>query len=389
MPARPAALRGLPLLQDLGPLEGRRVLVRTDFNVPVDETPQGRVIADDLRIRATLPTLQWLLDQGAEVVCCSHMGRPKGAVDSRYSLDIVAKRVAELAPGVEVMENLRFDPREEANDPSFIAELIMGFDAYVNDAFGVSHRSHASVVGPPAFLPSAAGRLLEQEVEVLGGLLKEPVRPFVAIVGGAKVADKLGVMAALSHKADAIIVGGGMAFTFLAAQGRKVGGSLLDTKRIEECRALLEGPAQILLPTDVVALSPGARFGSGERSGDVELFDGDLPEGWMGLDVGPASAERFAAAIAEAGTVLWNGPMGAFEDPRFAEGTRRVGAAVAQSSGASVVGGGDSARAAEDLGITASIDFLSTGGGASLEFLEFGDLPALAALRHAPNAPEA
>ena len=185
MPARPAALRGLPLLQDLGPLEGRRVLVRTDFNVPVDETPQGRVIADDLRIRATLPTLQWLLDQGAEVVCCSHMGRPKGAVDSRYSLDIVAKRVAELAPGVEVMENLRFDPREEANDPSFIAELIMGFDAYVNDAFGVSHRSHASVVGPPAFLPSAAGRLLEQEVEVLGGLLKEPVRPFVAIVGGA------------------------------------------------------------------------------------------------------------------------------------------------------------------------------------------------------------
>ena len=389
MSARPAALRGLPLLQDLGPLEGRRVLVRTDFNVPIDETAGGRVIADDLRIRATLPTLQWLLDQGATVVCCSHMDRPKGKVDPRFSLDIVAKRVAELAPGVEVMENLRFDPREEANDPSLTAELVAGFDAYVNDAFGVSHRSHASVVGPPRFLPSAAGRLLEREVEVLGGLLHEPARPFVAIVGGAKVADKLGVMAALAAKADTIIVGGGMAFTFLAAQGRGVGGSLLDATRIAECCALLEGPAQILLPADVIALSPGSSFGCEQTSGEVRTFEGDLPEGWMGLDVGPVSAERFADAIARAGTVLWNGPMGVFEDERFAAGTRRIGEAVAATKGASGVGGGDSARAIEELGIADAIDFLSTGGGASLEFLEFGDLPALDALRNAPNAPEA
>ena len=387
MSARPAALRGLPLLQDLGPLEGRRVLVRTDFNVPIDETAGGRVIADDLRIRATLPTLQWLLDQGATVVCCSHMDRPKGKVDPRFSLDIVAKRVAELAPGVEVMENLRFDPREEANDPSLTAELVAGFDAYVNDAFGVSHRSHASVVGPPRFLPSAAGRLLEREVEVLGGLLHEPARPFVAIVGGAKVADKLGVMAALAAKADTIIVGGGMAFTFLAALGREVGGSLLDSSRLDECRELLEGPATILLPVDVVALSPDGSFGPDQTAGEGAVFDQDLPAGWIGLDVGSRSAAIFADAIATAGTVLWNGPMGAFEDERFAAGTAAVGKAVAASRGRSVIGGGDSCRAIEELGLADEVDFMSTGGGASLEFLEFGDLPALEALRQAPNAP--
>ena len=389
MAERPAALRGLPLLEDLGPLEGKRVLVRTDFNVPVEDTPQGRVIRDDLRIRATVPTLEWLVAEGAEVVCASHMGRPKGEVNPKYSLDVVADRVAELVPGVSVMENLRFDPREEANDPTLVAELVDQFDAYVNDAFGASHRAHASVVGPPQFLPSAAGRLLAREVEVLGGVLLEPQRPFVAIVGGAKVADKLGVMAALSTKADVIIVGGGMAFTFLAAQGRGVGGSLLDASRIEECRTLLQGPAEILLPSDVVALSPGSAFGPGETDGTVELFDGDLPEGWMGLDVGPASAAVFSAAIMSAGTVLWNGPMGVFEDARFATGTRAIGDAVAATPGVSVVGGGDSARAVEDFGLAAEIDFLSTGGGASLEFLEFGDLPALEALRHAPNAPEA
>jgi phosphoglycerate kinase len=387
MDGRPAALRGLPLLEDLGDLQGRRVLVRADFNVPMRDGPEGRAIADDLRIRSTAPTLQWLVEQGASVVCCSHMGRPGGQVDPRLSLAPVAQRVAELVPGVEVMENLRFDPRETSNDPTFVAELIEGFDAYVNDAFGASHRSHASVVGPPAFLPSAAGRLLAREVEVLGGLLLDPTRPFVAIVGGAKVADKLGVLEALSTKAETIIVGGGMAFTFLVAQGRAIGGSMLDESKIDECRRLLEGPAEILLPSDVVALEPGASFGPGETSGDVRTFDGDLDDGWLGLDIGPVSAARFAAAIAEAGTVLWNGPMGVFEDGRFASGTRLVAEAVAATSGTSVVGGGDSARAVDELGLGDKIDFLSTGGGASLEFLELGDLPALDALRSARNAP--
>ncbi len=387
MTQRAAALDGLPLLEDLGDLKGCRVLVRTDFNVPMMDGPEGRVIADDLRIRSTLPTLEWLVGQGAIVVCCSHMDRPKDGFDTALSLVPVGRRLAELIDGVEILENLRFDPRETANDETFVAELIEGFDAYVNDAFGASHRKHASVVGPPKFLPSAAGRLLEREVEVLGGLLLDPKRPFVAIVGGAKVADKLGVLKSLSTKADAIIVGGGMAFTFLAAQGRSVGGSLLDESRLEECRGLLDGPAEIILPTDIVGLEPGSSFGPGAQDGEVRMFEGDLEKGWIGLDVGPQSAALFSKAIAEAGTILWNGPMGAFEDARFSAGTRQVGEAVAASPGTSVVGGGDSARAVEEFGLADQIDFLSTGGGASLEFLEFGDLPALDALRNAPNAP--
>ncbi len=387
MTERPEALKGLPLLEDLGDLKGRRVLVRTDFNVPLADGPDGRVVADDFRIKAALPTINWLMSQGATVVCCSHLGRPKGQVDPALSMTPVAARLSELAPGVEVLENLRFDARETENDPSFVDELVSGFDAYVNDAFGASHRSHASVVGPPARLPSAAGRLLEKEVATLGGLLTDPARPFVAIVGGAKVADKLGVVHALSEVADSIIIGGGMAFTFLAAQGRAVGASLLDSSRIDECRELLAGKAKILLPTDIIALSPGVTFGPGCTEGDVVTYDGDIPDGWIGLDVGPESARAFADTIEAAGTVLWNGPMGAFEDERFASGTKTVGLAVAASNGASIVGGGDSARAAEELGISDQIDFLSTGGGASLEFLEFGDLPALEALRGASNAP--
>jgi phosphoglycerate kinase len=389
MTARPPALRGLPLLEDLGELDGRRVLVRADFNVPIIDGPKGCRIADDMRITATLPTLKWLQERGATVVCCSHLGRPTDGFDEHLSLMPVAKRLAALAPGIEVMENLRFDPREVEGDPTFVAELIEGFDAYVNDAFGASHRSHASMIGPPKFLPSAAGRLVAREVEVLGGMLTEPTRPFVAIVGGAKVADKLGVLDALSTKADVIIVGGGMAFTFLAAQGRAVGGSMLDESKLDACRKLLKGPATILLPTDVVALEPGAGFGQGERGGEVRRFDGDLDDGWVGLDVGPQSAASFAEAIATAGTVLWNGPMGVFEDERFAEGTRVVGEAVASCQGKSIVGGGDSARAVDELGLCDEIDFISTGGGASLEFLEYGDLPALAALRGASNAPHA
>ena len=385
--ARPAALNGLPLLEDLGDIRGKRVLVRTDFNVPLKAGVDGPVVADDFRIRAALPTLQWLVDQGATVVCASHLGRPEGVPDARYSMDPVARHLATLIPGVEVRENLRFDAGETQNDPSFVAQLVKGFDAYVNDAFGVSHRAHASVVGPPTVLPSAAGRLVENEVLTLGGLLSEPVRPFVAIVGGAKVADKLGVLQALSKVADSIIVGGGMAFTFLAAQGRAIGGSLFDPSRVADCLELLAHGAEILLPSDVVALSPGSSFGPGETAGEVQTFDGDIPEGWIGLDVGPESAARFAETIDGAGTVLWNGPMGAFEDGRFAAGTEAVGKAVAACNGSSVVGGGDSCRAIEEMGLVDQISFMSTGGGASLEFLEFGDLPALEALRRADNAP--
>ena len=389
MTDRPAALSGLPLLEDLGDVAGRKVLVRTDFNVPLTDGPGGsRVVADDFRIRAALPTIAWLRERGADVVCCSHLGRPKGEVIDALSMAPVAARLKELAPGVEVLENLRFDPRETTNDDAFVEELIDGFDAYVNDAFGASHRQHASVVGPPKYLPSAAGRLLEREVATLGGILIEPRRPFVAIIGGAKVADKIGVIAALSKVADSIIIGGGMAFTFLAAQGRQIGASLLDADRIEECRRLLDGPAEILLPTDIVALSPGASFGPGCTDGEVATLMGDIPDGWIGLDVGPDSAASFVQTILSAGTVLWNGPMGAFEDARFAAGTNTVGRGVAETNGTSIVGGGDSARAVEELGIAEAINFLSTGGGASLEFLEFGDLPALAALRHARNAPK-
>lgn len=387
MAARPEALAGLPLLEDLGDVANKRVLVRTDFNVPLSGDCEHRSVADDFRIRAALPTLRWLVERGASVVCCSHLGRPDGAIDAAYSLAPVAEHLSSLLPGVEVMENLRFDPGETANSPSFAASLIDSFDCYVNDAFGVCHRSHASIVGPPAVLPSAAGRLVEREVASLGGLLNEPARPFVAIVGGAKVADKLGVLKALAKIADEIIVGGGMAFTFLAAQGHEVGGSLLDASRFDECRELMAGAASIVLPEDVVALSPGAPFGPGEREGEVRTFGTDVPEGWIGLDIGPKSAARFSKIIAAAGTILWNGPMGVFEDERFAEGTRQVGRAVAATSGVSVVGGGDSCRAIDELGLADEINFMSTGGGASLELLEFGDLPGLAALRAAPNAP--
>ena len=385
--ARPVALAGLPLLEDLGDVAGKRVLVRTDFNVPLKDVDGRVVVADDFRIRAAVPTLSWLIDRGATVVCASHLGRPDGKKDERYSMDPVARHVRSLLPGVEVLENLRFNAGETANDAAFTASLVEGFDLYVNDAFGVSHRAHASLVGPPTVLPSAAGRLVQHEVETLGGLLSEPKKPFVAIVGGAKVADKLGVLKALAKVADSIIVGGGMAFTFLGAQGRSIGGSLFDASHLDDCAALLGGHAEILLPTDIVALSPGSSFGPGETSGDVDTFTGDLPEGWVGLDIGAQSAASFASVIANAGTVLWNGPMGAFEDERFALGTRAVGAAVASCGGNSVVGGGDSCRAIEEMGLVDQISFMSTGGGASLEFLEFGDLPGLAALRHAPNAP--
>ncbi len=368
---------GVPTLEDLPPLDGARVLLRADFNVPVHD---GR-ITDDLRIRAALPTIAWLQDHGATVVAATHFGRPKGVPDERYSVASIRARLAELAPGVELLENLRFDPGEEANDPAFVARLIEGFDAYVNDAFGASHRAHASIVGPPQHLPSAAGRLLAREVEVLSGLRDHPTRPFVAVLGGAKVSDKLKVIDALLGVADEVLIGGGMCFTFLAAQGHHVGSSLCELDMLPTCRALLDGGAAIRLPSDVTALSPGGRIGDPAAGGDVRQLGVEVPDGWMGLDIGPGTSAEFADAVLDARTVFWNGPMGVFEDPRFAAGTRTVAEAVAESHAFTVVGGGDSAAAVAAFGLADRIDHISTGGGASLELLERGDLPGLAALR--------
>ena len=381
-------LNGLPLLGDLPDLNGASVLVRVDFNVPLRPCEgEPSVVADDFRIRAALPTLDYLLDRGATVTACTHLGRPSGAPDTRFELGPVREELARLAPKVELMENLRFDPGEERNDPGFVEKLINGHDAYVNDAFGVSHRRHASVVGPPTVLPSAAGFLLQREIEALGGLLGEPTRPFVAVVGGAKVADKLGVLKALLERVDILIVGGGMAFTFLAAAGHGVGGSMVDPDRIDDCAALLASGKQILLPTDIVALEPGASFGCDCSGGEVRIVGDELPAGWQGLDIGPATSAAYADVIVGAGTVVWNGPMGVFEDSRFGAGTERVARAIAECEGYTVVGGGDSAAAVDALHLESRIGFISTGGGASLELLEYGDLPGLAALRGAPNAP--
>ena len=367
----------VPRLEDLGNLDGRRVLVRCDFNVPL----VGGAITDDLRIRAALPTLRYLLDAGAHVTACSHLGRPGGSPDPAYSMEPVRARLAELVPGVELLENLRFDPGETADDPGFTERLIEGHDAYVNDAFGASHRAHASVVGPPRLLPSAAGRLLAREVEVLSGLRDSARHPFVGILGGAKVSDKLGVIGALLDVVDELIVGGGMCFTFLAAKGANVGSSLLEEDLIEDCARLLDSGAPIRLPLDITALGPGGRIGDPSAGGEVRQVGTSMPDGWMGLDIGPGSAVEFCDVIAEARTVLWNGPMGVFEDPRFAAGTRTVAEAVADCRGFTVVGGGDSAAAARQFGLDDRMDHVSTGGGAALELIEKGDLPGLAALR--------
>jgi phosphoglycerate kinase len=387
-------LRGIPLLADLPALEGTRVLVRVDFNVPLHIGVRGRAtVADDFRITAALPTLRHLQDEGAEVVAASHLGRPAGARDPRWEMDPVRERLEALCPGVGLTENLRFDPGEKANDPAFVQRLIDGFDAYVDEAFGAAHRAHASIVGPPQFLPSAAGLRFAREVEVLGGILEQPARPFVAVVGGAKVADKLEVLNVLATKVDTLVVGGGMAFTFLAALGQHVGNSLCDESRLEDCRALLASGVRILLPTDTRALEPGGTFGptaEGQAArGSVKVIEGDLPDGWTGLDIGPDSAAAFAEVVRCAGTVLWNGPLGAFEDRRFAGGTRMVAQAVADSPAFSVVGGGDSASALDELGLSDEVDFLSTGGGASLSFIQTeGHLPGIDALRRASNAPK-
>jgi phosphoglycerate kinase len=370
-------MAAIPTLEDLetalGGLSGKRILVRTDFNVPLDDDGQ---ITDDFRIRAALPTIEWLTGRGAHAVTASHLGRPKGAPDARYSMEPVRARLAELAPGVELLENLRFDPGETADDPAFVQSLIAGIDGYVNDAFGASHRAHASIVGPPRFVSSAMGRLLQNEVDVLLRLRDRPKHPFVAVLGGAKISDKLGVVEALLGVVDSLVIGGAMCFTFFAAQGKPIGDSLFEPDFVDTCGRLLGDATSkgkvIHLPDDITGL---------DARGEFATFGTRLPDGAKGFDIGPGSAAAFSDVILEARMVFWNGPMGMFEDERFASGTRTVAQAMADTKAFTVVGGGDSAAALAQFKLDDEVDHVSTGGGASLELLEFGDLPGLAALR--------
>ena len=367
----------IPTLEDLeqrlGGLSGKRILVRTDFNVPLDDSSGETVITDDFRIRAALPTIEWLTDRDAQVVTASHLGRPKGSPDPAFSMEPVRERLHELAPGVELMENLRFDPGETSNSPEFVASLIEGVDGYVNDAFGASHRAHASIVGPPQHVPSAMGRLLQREVEVLLGLRNSPKRPFVAVLGGAKISDKLGVVEALLEVVDSLVIGGAMCFTFFAARGGSIGDSLFEPDQVETCARILDAHgSKIHLPSDIIGV---------DADGNVATWGTDLPDGAKGFDIGPGSAAEFSDVLMEARTVFWNGPMGMFEDDRFAAGTRTVAEAMAATKAFTVVGGGDSAAALAQFGLDDDVDHVSTGGGASLELLENGDLPGLAALR--------
>ena len=366
----------VPQLEDLGDVRGKTVLVRTDFNVPMSGPDDARIIADDFRIRAALPTINWLTECGARVVCASHLGRPKGTPNLKYSMNPIRNRLSELAPGVELLENLRFNPGEESNDPTFVNEIINGIDFYVNYAFGAAHRSHASIVGPPKSLPSAAVLLLQREVEVLAELRNNPKRPLVAVLGGAKISDKIGVIEALSKVVDSFVIGGGMCFTFLAAKSLPIGDSLCEQDQIAFCKQLLESQVKIYLPEDIVGV---------DKAGIFATFGVRLPEGSKGLDIGPGSAAALADIIMGARSVFWNGPMGMFEDERFAAGTRTVAQAMSETKAFTVVGGGDSAAALAQFGYENDVDHVSTGGGASLEFLELGDLPGLSALRGAPN----
>jgi phosphoglycerate kinase len=368
---------------------GKRVLVRADLNVPLD----GGRVADDTRIRAAMPTIELLLERGARVILCSHLGRPRGERKPELSLRPVAERVAELLdrdvafgeePGdLRMLENLRFDPREERNDPSLAAELAAEADLYVNDAFGAAHRAHASTEGVAHLLPAAAGLLLEAELEAFARLLDKPQHPFVVVIGGVKVADKIGVIDRFTQLADSILIGGAMAFTFLAADGKPVGSSRQEDEEGRETarRAVADAQAQgceLLLPVDVVVAD---RFAA---DAETKLVPADaIPDGWMGLDIGPETTELYAGRLASAQTVFWNGPMGVFELEPFANGTLAIAHAVADSEAVSVVGGGDSVAAVNVAGVAYRITHVSTGGGAALELLEGRTLPGVAALEQA------
>jgi phosphoglycerate kinase len=372
-------------LEDLD-VEGRRVLLRVDFNVPLED---GR-ITDDARIRAALPTIEALRERGARLLLAAHLGRPKDR-EPELSLRPTAERLGELLDAevelaedldhvpdgdLVMLENVRYEPGETKNDPDLAKRYAALADVYVNDAFGAAHRAHASTEGVAHLLPSAAGLLLQREVETLGGILADPQRPLVAIVGGAKVTDKIGVLEAFLERAETILVGGAMCFPFFSAQGHDVGDSLCEEEGIEPARRILDAAGDKLrLPVDLVA---GRAFEADTERTEIEGVD--VPDGWMGLDVGDDTASAYAEVIAEAGTVFWNGPMGAFELEPFAAGTRAVAEAVAQAPGTTVVGGGDSAAALAKFGLADRVTHLSTGGGASLELIEGKTLPGVEVL---------
>lgn len=384
-------------------VKGKRVLVRVDFNVPMDD--RGN-ITDDTRIRAAVPTIQYLAQQGAKVVLASHLGRPKGQRNEKYSLAPAASRLAELLgrevrqapdcigpevqalvdamqPGDLVMlENVRFYAEEENNDPGFAQKMASLADLYVNDAFGAAHRAHASTTGVADYLPAVAGFLMEKEVSVMGKALTSPERPFVAVIGGAKVSDKIGVLENLLEKVDALVIGGGMANTFLKAQGYAMGKSLVEEDKLDLAGKLVEDArkqgVKLLLPEDLVV----AEEFKADAAHQVVSIEA-VPEGWMALDIGPRTAETYAAEVRAARTVVWNGPMGVFEMDAFARGTEAVAGAVADCPGTTIVGGGDSVAAVEKAGTADRVSHISTGGGASLEFLEGKKLPGVEVLMNA------
>ncbi|MGI5898346.1 MAG: phosphoglycerate kinase [Christensenellales bacterium] len=376
-------------------VSGKKVLVRCDFNVPLAD---GK-ITDENRITGAMPTIEYLVKQGAKVILCSHMGRPKGEFNMKYSLAPVAKRLSELL-GKEVklakdvigddakalaaamengdvilLENVRFHKEEEKNDPEFAKALASFADVYVNDAFGTAHRAHASTAGVADYLPSAAGFLIGKELDIMGRALSDPARPFVAILGGAKVSDKIGVIKNLLEKVDALIIGGAMAYTFMAANGIDTGKSLVEEDKIELAKELLEKAdkkgVNLMIPIDNVVAD------SFSNDANFKTVGYDFPEGWMGLDIGPKSIELFSNVIKDAKTIIWNGPMGVSEMSNFAVGTEAVAKALAESGAVTIIGGGDSAAAVEQLGYAAKMTHISTGGGASLEFLEGLVLPGI------------
>jgi phosphoglycerate kinase len=386
-------------IEDLD-IKGKRVFIRADFNVPLDD---NMVITDDSRIRSTLPTINYAIDEGAKVILASHLGRPKGKPDPRFSLAPVAKRLQRLLNkevlfstdsigsqvegmaskmkegGVLLLENLRFHPGEEKNDESFAKSLAKLADVYVNDAFGAAHRAHASTAGITKFLPSAAGFLLKKEIEYLKGVVENPVRPFVAILGGAKVSGKIGVLENLANKVDKVIVGGGMAYTFIKAMGFEIGDSLVEADMLDFAKGIMDklrkNNVKFYLPVDSViaqSLEPGAET--------KIVTTQEIPRGWRALDIGPASVKLFSEALQDAKTIIWNGPMGVFEIDAFSRGTYAIAHSVADAYALTIVGGGDTDYAVHRAGVSDAITFVSTGGGASLQLLEGKDLPGISAL---------